>query len=100
MQSEKKAKDSATFEPRSVAQSKLYSDNVRLQRLCYLHRKHIRGMQTQLELLRLKYQNAVATLETITKAMTPAEKRDMAYKMLAEARTAEGYAEITDGRVV
>lgn len=49
------AKNKREFRPRTVAVKNLYEENVRLQKLCAAHRKQIRGMQRNVEYLKLRY---------------------------------------------
>lgn len=63
MKSKNKAKE---FEPRPTAVANLFKENLRLQRLCAAHRKQIRGMQKNAEILKMKYQLAIVRLAAVT----------------------------------
>jgi predicted RNA binding protein with dsRBD fold (UPF0201 family) len=54
------------FEPRPTAVANLFKENLRLQRLCAAHRKQIRGMQKNAEILKMKYQLAMVRLAAVS----------------------------------
>jgi hypothetical protein len=62
----KSGKTTRKFVPRQTAVANLFAENVRLQTLCAAHRKQIRGMQRNAELLKMKYQLAIVRLAAVT----------------------------------